>query len=270
MTAAQRGRNNRMRYTSLLILALLLSACANAPKHHTLADIDISGHRSAGKATPANEKNQKEIRAAYAEYLKHASKNDISRIDALQRLAQLEFELTQKLETNKGVQTEKTQDIEDKIYYATLDRSIDLLKTTLHDYPKAKDIDKTLYQLAKAYDQRGLYDKSIATLKQLVKRYPKSAYYVESEFRLAEDAFSRKNYSHAEDMYTDIIVSPKNSEYLENAIYKRGWARFKQGYYEDAIEDFLHVVNLHDFAEHKQLTKTEKNQFNLPGRRRAA
>jgi tetratricopeptide (TPR) repeat protein len=251
-----------MKHLTIIICLFLLSACAHAPKHNTLADIDISGARNTGKSSVINEKNQQQIRAAYAEYLKHASKHDISRMDALQRLAQLEFELTQRLETNKGAQTDKTQDIEDKIYYATLDRSIALLQTTLHDYPKAKNRDKTLYQLAKAYDQRGMYDKSIATLKILVNRFPKSQYYVESEFRLAEDAFSRKKYTHAEDMYTDIIVSPKNSEYLENAIYKRGWARFKQGFYEDAIEDFLHVVNLHHFAEHKKLNKTQQNQFN--------
>lgn len=240
---------------------LLVTACASSVKTHTLRDIDVVGDRNNSSTSYIAPKNAEDIRAAYAEYLKHASKNDISRIDALQRLAQLEFDLTAKLDKPKGVQTDNTQDIEDSIYNETLDRSIELLKTTLRDYPKSKHNDKTLYQLAKAYDQRGFYDKSISTLQELVTKYPDSEYYVESEFRLAENAFSGKNYSKAEDLYTDVIVSKKNSEYLENALYKRGWARFKQEYYQDAVEDFLAVINLHGFAEYASLNSSQKGQF---------
>jgi len=245
----------------LLSLFLALNACSSVRHQGTLADVDVHGKVNHGKSQRMSRKNLQDIRAAYAEYLKHASKNDISRIDALQRLAQLEFALTEKLDRNKGAQTDKTQDMADELYFATLDRSIALLKTTLHDYPKAKDNDKTLYQLAKAYDQRGRYEDSINTLKLLVKKHPKSPYYVESEFRLGEDAFSRKAYAKAEDIYTNVIVAHKNSDYLENALYKRGWARFKQGYYDDAIEDFLKVVNIHDFPEFAGLNNSEKNQF---------
>lgn len=251
-----------MKYPALITLTLILSSCAAVHKSGTLADIDISGGIHQADKSHLTRKNEQQIRAAYAEYLKHAGKNDLSRRDALQRLAQLEFKLTEQLEQNNGVQNSKTQSMEDKLYYATLDRSITLLKTSLHDYPKAKNNDRTLYQLAKAYDQRGYYDKSISTLKTLVSRYPNSRYYVESEFRLGEAAFSLRKYSKAEDLYTNVIVSPKNSEYLENALYKRGWARYKQGYYQDAIADFLHVINIHEFKQYADLNKSEQSQFN--------
>jgi len=246
----------------IIVFALSIVACTTTVKYQTLRDIDITGHYSGSVTGHATPKNEKEIRQAYAEYLKHASKNDISRIDALQRLAQLEFSLTQKLENNKGVQTIGTQKIEDKIYNSTLDRSIDLLETSLRDYPNSKHNDRTLYQLSKAYDQRGLYEKSITTLRQLVSKFPKSDYYVESKFRLAEYAFSRKQYAKAEDIYTDIIVSRNNNNYLENALYKRGWARFKQGFYQEAIEDFLKVINRHGFSESNKLNASQKSQFN--------
>ena len=250
-----------MRHTILVSCLMLLASCTSVVKRHTLQDVDISEARQSSNQSSISPRNEDEIRAAYAEYLKHASKHDISRIDALQRLAQLEFDLTARLEKNKGVHTDSTQTIADKIYDETLDRSITLLKTSLRDYPDSKDSDKILYQLAKAYDQKGSYEQSIATLDKLVKKYPHSEFYVESEFRLGEYAFSQKNYSRAEDIYTDVIVSRKNSQYLENALYKRGWARYKQEYYQEAIEDFLAAINLHDFPDFAQLDATQKSQF---------
>ena len=250
-----------MKYILVTAVLFLVCSCTTVVKTHTLRDIDVTSTRNSTSNNHVDTRNESDIRAAYAEYLKHASKNDISRMDALQRLAQLEFDLTEKLDKNDGKQTDKTQEIEDKIYNETLDRSIKLLRTSLHDYPHSKNNDKTLYQLAKAYDQRGKYEDSIKTLRALVKKFPKSDYYVESEFRLGEYAFSKKEYSKAEDIYTDVIVSKKNSQYLENALYKRGWARYKQEYYQDAIEDFLEVINLHHFNRYVTLERTQKSQF---------
>jgi len=250
-----------MRHLAFFILLAFLVSCTAPATQNTLRDIDVTGHRDNTKSETASQKNEADIRAAYAEYLKHASKNDVSRLDALQRLAQLEFNLSERLDKTKGKQTETTQDIADKIYDETLGRSIELLKTTLQDYPKSRGNDKVLYQLAKAYDQRGEYEQSITSLQRLVKEYPNSDYYVESEFRLAEYEFSKRQYSKAEDMYTDVIVSRKNSQYLENARYKRGWARYKQEYYQDAVEDFLSVIDLHNFSKYGALNTSQKNQF---------
>jgi len=250
-----------MRHFIIFFLAIFIYSCSSTLKTNTLRDVDITTNSNNKPRSFGSSKNDDDIRAAYAEYLRHASKNDISRLDALQRLAQLEFDLSEKLDKNRGKQTDKTQDIEDKIYNETLDRSIELLKTSLRDYPNSKKNDKTLYQLAKAYDQRGEYENSISTLEKLAIKFPNSGYYVECEFRLGEHAFSMKNYSKAEDLYTNVIVSRKNGEYLENALYKRGWARYKQEYYQDAIEDFLAVIDLHDFSPYSTLKSSQKSQF---------
>ena len=255
--------HNNKHLPSLSLLALLLAAtaCSAPPKRATLRDVDIVSTNQTHNQSTVKPKSAEEIKQAYADYLKYAAKNDKSRLDALQRLAQLEFDLSEKLAKNKGENNNATEEIEDRIVANTLNRTIELLLVSLHDYPNAKDNDRALYQLAKAYDQQGEYDKAIEALRKLVANYPGSAYYVESQFRLAEQAFSAKKYSQAEDIYTDILVSKKNNLFYEKALYKRGWARFKQEYYQDAIDDFTKVVELNNFAEYTSLGDTQKQLF---------
>lgn len=250
-----------MRLILITALLSLLVACSTPkPQRATLRDIDISGPRQAqaGNATP--QRSDDEIRKAYAEYLKHAAKEDHSRITALNRLAQLEFELSEQLLKNKQ-DPDAAEMLDEQLYNARLDRTIELLSISIRDYPNAKGNDKTYYQLANAYYQKGNYDKTIETLNLLVKKYPTSTYYIESQFRLAEAAFSKKNYRLAEDKYTDIIGSEKNVVFYEKALYKRGWARFKQEFYLEAIDDFMEVIRLNRFADYHTLNSTQKNAF---------
>lgn len=248
-----------MKYLLLAVLIITVTACSAPAKKTSLRDIDYLGKRQPSKTTSTTPKSSDDIRRAYLEYLKYATKDDKSRVDALQRLAQLEFQLSEARNKEDGSQA--AQNEKDEIYYTGIDRNIELLQTLLRDHPNAENSDKTLYQLARAYDQRGYYDKSLETLAGLANRYPKSSHYVESQFRLAEYAFIRNNYSKAEDLYTDILVSKNNGLFREKARYKRGWARFKQNYYREAIDDFASVIDMNDFDNLAQASETKKNNF---------
>ncbi|TQV85859.1 tetratricopeptide repeat protein [Aliikangiella coralliicola] len=251
--------NSVFRNALIFAVILLVTACQSSPvKRATLADIDTTGIIKSGKSVIP--KSSDDIRKAYANYLKHASKQDDSRVVALNRLAELEFELSEQLLNKKKGDT--FESLDDQLYNAKLDRTIDLLRTSLQDYPNAKNNDRTLYQLAKAYDQRGFNQETHSTIEQLVKQFPKSKYYIESQFRLAEDAFSSRQYTLAEDKYTEIIGSKKNNVFYEKALYKRGWSRFKQEYYLEAVDDFLQVVNYNQFDQYSKLDKNAQNLFN--------
>lgn len=248
-----------MRYLILAATAIALASCSTPAKRTTLRDIDFSGKKQPGSNVSAAPKSTDDIRRAYLEYLKYATKDDKSRVDALQRLAQLEFQLSEA--RNKDGLAQAASNERDEIYYDSIDRNIELLKSLLRDHPDAENSDKTLYQLARAYDQRGLYDQSLETLSRLVSRYPKSSHYAESQFRHAEHAFIRGNYSKAEDIYTDILVSQNNNLFREKARYKRGWARLKQNYHREAIDDFIGVIDMNDFDNLSQSNEVKKNNF---------
>ena len=248
----------------LIITIVFLSACSSTEnKRATLRDIDVVNKKQNQQKVFIKPKSKVDIRKAYADYLKFASKDDNSRLDAINRLAELEFELSSKLQQeNENLKTDKNEELDDTLYNERLEKTIELLSTSLKDYPKAKGNDKILYQLAKAYDHKGDNDNSEKTLLKLVGKYPKSSYYIESQFRIAEILFSKRNYVKAEDTYTDIIGSRKNNIFYEKSLFKRGWARFKQEYYLEAVDDYLEAVNYHNFDDYNELKKSQLGQFN--------
>lgn len=243
-----------------VVFSLLLIACGNeqeTPARETLETLKITKKETIAKEqNKLNAKSESEIREAYINYLKHASKQDLSRSEALNRLANIEFSLSERAFSNEQDEQKAAQLANQK-----LQNVVDLLETSLKDYPKAKHNDSTLYQLAKAYDQLGQYKQSQQALAKLAEHYPKSPYYIEAQFRLAEYAFSSGKYRVAEDKYTEVIINKKNTIFFEKALYKRGWSRFKQEYYFEAADDFLRVIKLNEFTDYQTLTASQKNLF---------
>lgn len=235
-------------------------SCAPQQQGATLRDLDVIKRNGEPEIVFIKPKTNEEIKAAYLEYLKHANSNNKARMTAISRLADIEFDLSDKLLDSK----EKAGNgaiWDDKRYYSRIDKTIELLTTSLHDYPKEKNNDRLLYQLSKAYEQKGDIENSIHRLNQLIKKFPKSPYYIEAQFRIAEAAFTRRDYITAEDAYTEVISSKKNALYYEKATFKRGWARFKQSYYIEAVDDLVSAISYHDFAPYRSLDKSEKSQF---------
>lgn len=256
-------KNNNMltiRITCIILLANILLSCSTPEKRATLRDVDVVAKSQTQPKVFVKPKSDEEIRKAYADYLKYATKEDTSRLAAINRLAQLEFELNEKLLKEKEKNSKK-EEFDETYANQRLDTTIELLSTSVRDYPKAKGNDRILYQLAKAYDQKGDYNHSEKILKKLVTQFPKSQHYIESQFRLGEIAFSRRKYADAEFAYTDIIGAKKDPVFYEKALFKRGWARFKQEYYLEAVDDYLAAVTYHDFKEYADLNQTETDQF---------
>jgi outer membrane protein assembly factor BamD (BamD/ComL family) len=247
----------------VLITLLVLTACKSSVEETSLADIDVSEAQKTKNKVFIKAKSEDEIREAYTNYLNNAGDDDNARLDALSRLAELEFSYSDKLlQKQETLSKQEKEDFDDRQYNARLDKTISLLSTSLKDYPNSKNNDTMLYQIAKAYDQRGQHQESVDALTQLAEKYPKSPFYVEAQFRIAEDAFSYRDYSTAEYSYTEVIIAKNNDVFYEKSLFKRGWSRFKQQYYTDAVDDFLEAVLKHEFDEFEKLNKSEREQFN--------
>ena len=253
-----------VRYVLLVTLALI-SACQTVPPKpatNTLSDIDVNKGESPKESVFIKPKSQEEIREAYDEYLNNAQVDEKTRLDALTRLAELEYKDSgQLLQEKPGDQADDTLSSEQKLYYERLQRTIALLSTSIKDYPNAKGNDTVLYQLAKAQAQNDQYDDSIESLQLLVDKYPQSPYYVEAQFRIAEDAFSVQDFSAAEYAYSEVIASHGNEIFYEKSLFKRGWSRFKQEYYFDSIEDYIEAVVNHEFGVYETLNAADRDQF---------
>lgn len=250
----------RMLFFSVLPLAILTSCGGTLLKKDdaTLGDIDISGEQQEVKTQLDGKKTKQQILEAYRNYIKTAPETDLSRQQALSRLADLELELINEKQANENPELSDAIASADD---AALANTIVLLETTLQDYPEAKGNDRVLYQLAQAYDRSGRSQDTTTIMERLVNEFPKSTHYAEAQFRIGETYFARGDYIAAEDAYTEVLFAIENTLFYEKALFKRGWTRYKQEFYNEAVDDYYDAIIDHRFAPYEELSDSEKSQF---------
>lgn len=250
--------NNKFSYF-LCLSVLVASGCSSPQVEQTLRTLDTQNTGTAQNDVFVKPKSEEEIKAAYYDYINSAARNDKSRLTAITRLAELEMDRINAL--MKNARTTQNEAVEDRLYRESLEKTLSLLQTSLREYPDAKSTDRTLYQLARTYDQLGDYEQSLATLKQLGDSYPASPYYAEAQFRIAENAFIEGDYITAEDAYSEAVFTSSGDSFYERSLFKRGWARYKQGLYLEAADDYLAALKHHRFDDYEVLSNSEKDQF---------
>ena len=134
--------------------------------------------------------------------------------------------------------------------------AIELYKGLLEKYPLYDRNDQVMYQLSRAYEETGQIEKAIETLNVLAVKYPDSRHIDEAQFRRAEYFFSRKRYLDAEEAYQVVLNIGKGSAFYELALYKQGWAFFKQELYEEALTDYIGMLD-HKIYEGYDLAQTD-------------
>jgi tetratricopeptide (TPR) repeat protein len=131
----------------------------------------------------------------------------------------------------------------DDLQTAGAKEAIELYKGLLKKYPLFERNDQVLYQLSRAYEETGQIKLAMKTLEQLISQYPQSRHIDEAQFRRAEYFFVRKKYLDAEESYQAVINAGVASEFYELALYKQGWAYFKQDMYEEALKDYIKMLD---------------------------
>ncbi|MCK4674331.1 MAG: tetratricopeptide repeat protein, partial [Gammaproteobacteria bacterium] len=131
----------------------------------------------------------------------------------------------------------------DDLQSAGAKEAIELYKGLLKKYPLFERNDQVLYQLSRAYEETGQVDIAMKTLESLISTYPQSRHIDEAQFRRAEYFFVRKKYLDAEESYQAVINKGEASEFYELALYKQGWAYFKQDMYEEALQDYIRMLD---------------------------
>ncbi len=113
----------------------------------------------------------------------------------------------------------------------------------LETYPNYERNDQVLYQLSRAYDEIGEPDKAMEVMDRFVAEYPYSQFVDEVYFRRGEYWFVRKRFLDAEESYDAIIRMGPTSGYYELALYKQGWALYKQEMYEEALHRYMAMLD---------------------------
>jgi TolA-binding protein len=121
--------------------------------------------------------------------------------------------------------------------------AIETYREILATYPYYERNDQVLYQMSRAYDEIGQPDDAMLVMDRLVAEYPYSKYLDEVHFRRGEYFFVRKKYGEAENAYSPIITMGPSSSYYELALYKLGWALYKREFYDDALRNFIAMLD---------------------------
>ena len=121
--------------------------------------------------------------------------------------------------------------------------AIETYRKILATYPNYERNDQVLYQMSRAYDEIGEVDEAMAVMDRLVIEYPHSKYLDEVFFRRGEYYFVRKKYIDAEAAYGSIVQMGDSSYYHELALYKLGWSLYKQQFYEEALHNYIAVLD---------------------------
>ena len=121
--------------------------------------------------------------------------------------------------------------------------AIRLYTVLLKAYPDYARNDQVLYQMARAYEATAKPEQALATLDQLIARYPGTRMLDEVQFRRGELLFSAKDYRQAATAYEVVVKLGPASGFYTQSLYKDGWSLFKQSQNEDSLPSFAGVLD---------------------------
>jgi len=225
---------NGSRLAALLVAASVSLAlgAANAPQDaRTLKD--LQARKVQVRKDAPSDSNAGKAMENYRRFLELQKTDPALRAEALRRLGDLSLESgeLERLESDVG---------RVDLGGAEAIRLYTLLLKAHPDYPRN---DQVLYQLARAYETTGQPEQSLATLDQIVKRFPKSSQIPEVQFRRGELLFSAMKYGEAEKAYAE-VTRPGAGEFYQQALYKQGWSLFKQNLNDESLPVFGKLLDL--------------------------
>jgi tetratricopeptide (TPR) repeat protein len=121
--------------------------------------------------------------------------------------------------------------------------AIMLYERLLKEYPSYQNSDQVLYQMARAYDELGRTEKAMEIMDRLIRANPHSEHLDEVQFRRGEFFFTRRKFRDAESAYSAVTALGAGSQFYELALYKYGWTLYKQDLYEEALDQYVALID---------------------------
>jgi cellulose synthase operon protein C len=237
----------------------LLSACswigfqeeeAEQDKRPTLADITQYTEPSLLARSSVEAPNLDQLIADYKALLA-LSLDEKTKREIAYRLADLQM-----------LASEENQLAEEEVIDTPFDQTIAGYQNLLSQFPENPANEHLLYQLAKAYNLSAQTTDSILTIETLLADFPNTQYRAEVQFRRGEFYYARKKYQIANTAYQDVIGQGDETNYYLNALFMRGWTRFKLSDHRGAHLSFIQLLDWHQ-EKFETLQSLQKSQQSL-------
>jgi tetratricopeptide (TPR) repeat protein len=243
------------RVTSKLLAAAVAALCAGvalnaaaAPKKKEKTIGDLASRPVVIQPDQKVEASAARAMDNYKRFLELQKTDPQLRAEALRRLGDLNMEAGEGERFANDASSIDAQGAE----------AIKLYTSLLKSYPDYPRNDQVLYQLARAYETTGQPEKALATLDDVVRRYPRSPQMDEVQFRRGELLFSGKDYRNAQNAYQYVVSKGDKAPFLTQSLYKHGWSLFKQGLNDESLPSFAGVLDRALLSKDKKLVPFDK------------
>ncbi|MFT5675076.1 MAG: outer membrane protein assembly factor BamD (BamD/ComL family) [Paraglaciecola sp.] len=242
---------------AMLLFVAFLSACSFSPSQISTQSIASGSKETLGDVyfapmslnhDPLPAKSLQDLRDAYMTLSTLVNEAGTKQI-VQYRLADLEILLAeQRQESGVVLNTAATSGANAETPAVTggyYELAIEQYKAILNDHPEEAQNVEVLYQLAKAYEQQGQVEESLATLEQLLQQFPENPYLAEIHFRRGEVLFNRGNYADAIPAYGKVLRLGDYNPYYPTAAYMLGWSHFKMDQQIESLTAFSRLLDHH-------------------------
>ncbi|WP_430461333.1 tetratricopeptide repeat protein [Thalassolituus sp. LLYu03] len=231
-----------MKHIANLGLLVMLSGCSLFGGSNTIGG--LKSQEAEESSLDFRNMDHEQVREEYQELLTLVD-DEFLKEQIQRRIAGVSMAEGDYLQTSSVARPEKGY------YREAINSYIDILEK----YPNSPDNAEVLYQLSKAYEMEGEPKNAEAMLKRLVALHPDYSGIAEAHFRLGDINFNNGNYKQAEFHYRTVTQANAPSLKL-NSHYMLGWALYKRGLFDEALESFAFV--LAQVLEAPETTTTEK------------
>lgn len=141
---------------------------------------------------------------------------------------------------------------------ADRDQAIKIYRAIVQNFPNYPKLDGVLFALGFNYLRKGEAEGAKKIFAALIRRYPKSPYMPDTLLNLGEIYFENGEVDAARKFYGKVAKVYRGSSVWGYAVYKLGWCYFNIGDFENALRQFLAVI------EHtKKQEGSKKNRLSL-------
>lgn len=129
----------------------------------------------------------------------------------------------------------------------SLDKVIGTYQKIIDSYPENSIADDACFFKALALKKLGRDSLANVVFMDLIKKYPDSEYFVESNMNIGRYYFDHpkeednQGYKFAEDAFRKVLNYKDHPQYIQ-ALYHLGWCYYMQDHYDDAISVFKYLV----------------------------
>lgn len=131
------------------------------------------------------------------------------------------------------------------------EKAVQLFEWFVKDFPRDPKVDQALFSLGYNHFELGNAALGERYYKELVQRFPKSAFVIESHFALAEYYFENEDWKRALDHYTKVVKS-RNARLTTLALYKSAWCLYRLSRTKLALQALERVIRQSRIAESGQ------------------